>query len=68
MEAGAGIITVYHNKKDICGQYQCSIIRNARPRRNFRPFTDKEIFKLMQLGNMRYWSLFSRQFKGGSVK
>jgi hypothetical protein len=66
----AGIITVYHDDKAVFfhRHYQCSIRRNAKPRKLFRPFTDKEVFALMRLGNMRYWSLFSRQFKGGTVK
>lgn len=60
----AGIITVYFNddmKEHY--RYQCSIRRNAKPRKNFRPFTEKEIAQLLRLGNMRYWSLFSKQFR-----
>jgi hypothetical protein len=63
----AGIITIFYDKKErfINRQYQCSIRRNAKPRKNFMPFTDKEVFALMRLGNMRYWSLFSKQFRSG---
>jgi hypothetical protein len=28
-----------------------------------KSFSKEEIFQLMHLGNMRYWSLFSKQFK-----
>jgi hypothetical protein len=61
----AGIITVYYGEKEVYyhRKYQCVFRRNAKPRKGFRPFTDKEVFKLMQLGNMRYWSLFSKQFR-----
>jgi hypothetical protein len=56
----AGIITVYSNATS---KYQCVTRRKAKPRIQYRAFTDKEIFTLLRLGNMRYWSLFSKQFR-----
>jgi hypothetical protein len=65
----AGIITVYHNEEDwSIRKYQCVIRRNAKSRKSFRPFTSNEVFDLMRLGNMRYWSLFSKQFRGQKTK
>jgi hypothetical protein len=55
----AGIITVFHK-----GNYwQCVVRRRPKPRKSYKPFTEKEIFALLRLGNMRYWSLFAKQFK-----
>ena len=52
----AGIITVYKN--------QCTIRRRAKTLKSFiRPFSENEVFKIMRLGAMRYWSLFGNQFK-----
>jgi len=63
----AGIITVYCNADAtyIHRRYQCSIRRNAKPLKNWsKSFTKEEVFGLMRLGNMRYWSLFSKKFNG----
>jgi hypothetical protein len=60
----AGIITVFTNKAPTYGPYQCTIRRRAKRQKNYRAFTDEEITMLLRLGNMRYWSLFSKQFKG----
>ena len=61
----AGIITVYFDGRieRKHHRYQCCVRRNPKPRKGFRPFTDKEIATLMRLGNMRYWSIFSKQFR-----
>jgi hypothetical protein len=59
----AGIITVSAGSKALYGFYHCGIMRRPKPRKHFRAFTDKEITMLLRLGNMRYWSLFSKQFK-----
>jgi len=59
----AGIITVI--PQVVCGstRYYCSIRRNAKVNKSFIPFKPKEIEQLLRLGNMRYWSLFGKQFK-----
>jgi hypothetical protein len=66
----AGIITVYKNENPEWEhlRYQCVVRR--RPKRGkytikfeAYKFTDQEIMQLLHLGNMRYWSLFSKQFK-----
>jgi len=61
--AEAGIITVFYDSKRRWYPYQCTIRRRPKPRKSYRPFTDEEIFKLLRLGNMRYWSQFSKQFR-----
>ena len=60
----AGIIVIYNDPKAKWEhrRYQCSIVRNAKPQ-PFIPFKPKEIEQLLRLGNMRYWSLFGKQFK-----
>ena len=59
--AEAGIITISEYSP---GRYQCRIRRNAKVLKNWcHAFTEKEVFQLMRLGNMRYWSLFSKQFR-----
>jgi len=51
-----GIITVYKN--------QCTIRRKAKALKTFHgPFSQDEVFRIMRLGTMRYWSLFGNQFK-----
>ena len=59
---GAGIITVSQFGGPGTGRYDCRIRRNAKPQ-PFIPFKPKEIEQLLRLGNMRYWSLFGKQFK-----
>jgi len=61
--ADAGIITVI--PQVVCGRtkYYCSIRRNAKVNKNFSPFKPDEVFQLLRLGNMRYWSQFGKQFK-----
>jgi len=61
----AGIITVYKNPNAVWKHraYRCVIRRNAKPKKHFTAFTREEIFKLLRLGNMRYWSLFSKRFE-----
>jgi len=61
----AGIITVYYNDKSKYHPYQCTVRRRPKPQKNWHKFTDEEIFALLRLGNMRYWSLFSKQFEKG---
>jgi len=59
----AGIITVYYDERKRLHPYQCTIRRRPKLRKTWHTFTDEEIFKLLRIGNMRYWSLFSKQFK-----
>jgi len=59
----AGIITVYYDESLRWHKYQCTIRRRPKPKKTYHTFTDEEIFKLLRLGNMRYWSLFSKQFR-----
>jgi hypothetical protein len=61
--ADAGIITVFFNAKEWGDTYQCVTRRRPKPRNPYRKFTDTEIDRLLRLSNMRYWSLFSRQFR-----
>jgi len=57
----AGIIVVSNISS---GRYQCRIRRKSKVLKQWsKAFTDKEVFQLMRLGNMRYWSLFSKQFR-----
>jgi hypothetical protein len=60
----AGIITISKNPDAVYmhRMYRCVIRRNAKPQKYFTAFTDKELFRLMRLGNMRYWSLFHKKF------
>jgi hypothetical protein len=60
----AGIITVYKNTSG--KSYQCSMRRNAKSRKHFISFTDKEIRELLRLGNMRYWMLQKKIILEGS--
>jgi hypothetical protein len=61
----AGIITVFRNKdtEDFNWRYQCVIRRKPKINADYRAFTRQEIDRLLRIGNMRYWSLLSRQFK-----
>jgi len=59
----AGIITVYRNPKAIHLRYQCVIRRKAKANRSAKAFTDGEVFRLLRLGNMRYWSMFHKNLK-----
>jgi hypothetical protein len=48
------------------GYYHCQVHRKAKISKNYRkPFTKEEVSRLMRLGNLRYWSLFSKQIKQG---
>jgi hypothetical protein len=58
--AEAGIITVCFEGGR---RWQCVTRRRAKPQKKWRPFTDREVERLLRLGNMRYWSLFSKRFK-----
>jgi len=66
----AGIITVFKNTKTTWRSltYQCTVRRNAKPEKYFTAFTQKEVFELLRLGNMRYWALFSKQFERNDKK
>ena len=66
----AGIITIYRNNKAEWKHltYQCVIRRKAKPRKHYKPFTEAEIFQLLRLGNMRYWSMFSKQFLKAKIE
>jgi len=61
---GAGIITV--SQTGIAKlRYDVRIMRNAKPLKQWKAaFTKDEVFNLMRLGNMRYWSQFHKQFRG----
>lgn len=60
----AGIITVFFDEKSSWHKWQCTIRRRPKRQKVYTAFTDKEIFSLLRLGNMRYWSLFSKKFRG----
>jgi hypothetical protein len=63
-----GIITVTRLNTNSL-RYICSIKRRAKPLKQWRgAFTKAEVFELMRLGNMRYWSMFHKQFKEKPVK
>jgi hypothetical protein len=55
----AGIITVFCRYQ----RYQCVVRRNPLINKTCRPFTREEIDRLLRLGNMRYWSLLSRNLR-----
>jgi len=61
----AGIITVFKNTGNVWRHrtYQCTIRRRPKADKYYTPFSKSEIFELLRLGNMRYWSLFSKQFE-----
>jgi hypothetical protein len=62
----AGIITVFYDEKHRWHNWQCTVRRRPKARKTYHPFTDKEIFTLLRLGNMRYWSLFAKKFKAAN--
>jgi hypothetical protein len=55
----AGIITVFSGYQG----YYCAITKKPGINKNCRPFTREEINRLLRLGNMRYWSLLSRNLR-----
>ncbi|GHU59185.1 hypothetical protein FACS189444_4030 [Spirochaetia bacterium] len=57
----AGIFTIYH---DPGCRWNCRMIRNAKPRKQWRSFTERELLDLLRLGNLRYWSQFHKQYRG----
>jgi len=46
-----------------CVQGHSSKWAEAKARNSFVPFKPDEVFQFLRLGNMRYWSLFGKQFK-----
>jgi hypothetical protein len=60
----AGVITVYGNGNSR-RRYQCTIRRKAKIRRTAWAFSEKEIIKLLRLGNMRYWKLLGKALAKG---